>query len=191
MCVHVCLHVYACIFVYVCIHVSNIFDEHSVLSRYSTPSPVYPQHPPPQHPPSPPPTPHTGAVASNVLGSYCRSVGIPSLFVVVCGLLIGQVAFVGSEYWLVTWSVQDPVTQQELKWVWGYSIFIAVIIVASFTRAFVFYGSTLRAATRINIRMVCGWGGGDIITDFYICILLCSHDRCFHHCSHHCSHAYI
>lgn len=80
--------------------------------------------------------------------------GVLVVVLVLTGLIVGQVAFVGSEYWLVTWSVQDPDTQQEWKWVWGYSIFIGVIIVMAFSRALLFYGSTLRAATRINGRMV-------------------------------------
>lgn len=87
-------------------------------------------------------------------GEYCRSMGVVTVVLVFVGLLVGQVAFVGSEYWLVTWSVQGAATQQEWKWVWGYSIFIAVIIVMAFSRSLLFYSSTLRAATRINAKMV-------------------------------------
>lgn len=116
----------------------------------------------------------TGSVAGSVYGEYCRCMGVVIVILVLLGLTIGQVAFVGSEYWLVTWSVQDPATQQEWKWVWGYSIFIAVIIVMAFTRSLLFYGSTLRAATRINARMVrhclCTHSAARFHTLFVVCV---------------------
>ena len=48
--------------------------------------------------------------------------GYPAAAFVLAALVVGQAAYLGSEYWLVSWSAASPQRQTDLFWLWGYAV---------------------------------------------------------------------
>ena len=60
--------------------------------------------------------------SAQVYWDYCRYMGYPAAAFVLAALVVGQAAYLGSEYWLVSWSAASPQRQTDLFWLWGYAV---------------------------------------------------------------------
>lgn len=54
---------------------------------------------------------NAGAIGWGVYGNYCAYVGVGTCLVILASMVVGQAAYLGSEYWLMTWAYR-PAAQQ-------------------------------------------------------------------------------
>lgn len=46
-------------------------------------------------------------MGSHVYADYCRYIGVTTCVFILASLLLGQAAYIGSEYWLATWAYRS------------------------------------------------------------------------------------
>ncbi|BDA43779.1 probable cystic fibrosis transmembrane conductance regulator [Coccomyxa sp. Obi] len=95
----------------------------------------------------------TGSVGWQVYADYGRYIGWVTCAFILASLLLGQAAYIGSEYWLATWAYRPAADQADPKWLYVYAILVAAVIFISLTRALAFFESTFSAATLMNEQM--------------------------------------
>lgn len=70
------------------------------------------------------------------------------------GLLGGQAVYLYSQFWLAQWASASPEEQQRAYWIWGYALMAVGILAVSLARSFLWFGISVRAATRIHDAMI-------------------------------------
>eukprot|EP00798_Chlamydomonas_sp_ICE-L_P022324 gene22324-29400_t len=91
-----------------------------------------------------------GSVSLIVYWRYCQQLGSIISLILGLALIGGQAVYCACDWWLALWARADKESQLDMEWIWVYGMLTAMVLVFAFGRAFLFFDSTVRAATRIH-----------------------------------------